>query len=699
MKRVKTLLALLLVAAMMPALALVATAESNEPTRQINVVYDDSSSMIITRSNKVDTWCQAKYAMEVFAALLSEKDSMNVYVMSDYEGNSEAAGPRITLNGKDGANANASKIHNMVTEAMNTPFASVRKAYKDLAASSAEEKWLIILTDGEFEDGRMSSGEIDSFLAGKADDVKVMFLGMGQYAAGITSKPDKNIFSVKAETNEQILQKITDISTRVFNSHKLEIKTSSKKFSFDVPMSELVVFAQGKEVKLNGIDNAKGKEIEGKTSTAGVKYSEKAATNYSDIIIADNLVGSIVTYSGDYEAGDYSVDVNGAETIEVYYKPNVSIAAYLKTTDGDEVTDMDKLEAGDYVIEFGFVKAGTSEKLEKSELLGNVTYSAKVTNNGTLLDKNYSSGDKISLEEGDIKIDVVANYLDYNTVSANLSYTVYKNKEVGFEVLDNPKFTVSSDGINGGPIRIKVTLDGKDVSDEQWAAFTVPTVKAGKKSMLGDYKVEKDSELGVLDVYPALDGKSPEGKEYGDESFEIKYSEKYGDEVWSGKSDRIKVKIDDGRSWFEKNKDKIILGIIGGAGFLFLLGYVPGVKKYLPKSLKKYPYVQITSNEPGIPARTTTGFTNKRHTFVPYVAEKATISYEAKGCPDLEVKAIKAHRMRVTNIKEFAGREYISLNGQTMDEDVKKFDTSAGLYIEAKKGDWTYECWLNREEE
>ena len=48
-------------------------ADESLPTRVINVVYDDSGSMIKNKNKNVDTWCQAKYSMEVFASMLGEK--------------------------------------------------------------------------------------------------------------------------------------------------------------------------------------------------------------------------------------------------------------------------------------------------------------------------------------------------------------------------------------------------------------------------------------------------------------------------------------------------------------------------------------------------------------------------------------------------------------------------------------------------
>lgn len=57
------------------------------------------------------------------------------------------------------------------------------------------------------------------------------------------------------------------------------------------------------------------------------------------------------------------MDVSGAETIEIYYKPNVEVAVYLTNSQGNEVTDMANLEAGEYTISFGFVKTEQKKKL------------------------------------------------------------------------------------------------------------------------------------------------------------------------------------------------------------------------------------------------------------------------------------------------------------------------------------------------
>lgn len=179
---------------------------ANEPSRIINVVYDDSGSMY----EDVNTWCWAKYSMEVFAAMLGESDKMNIYYMSDYT-RGTSSGPRIVLDGKNGAEANVAKIHKQKTIAKNTPFNSVKKAYADLCHSVADEKWLVILTDGEFEDGKMTKSETDAFFANKEDSIRVMFLGMGYEAKGITEDANRDIYYDEAWTSNQILNCITEI--------------------------------------------------------------------------------------------------------------------------------------------------------------------------------------------------------------------------------------------------------------------------------------------------------------------------------------------------------------------------------------------------------------------------------------------------------------------------------------------------------
>lgn len=676
-----------------------ASAAAYSPTRVINVVYDDSGSMY----SGVDTWCRAKYSMEVFSAMLGDADKMNVYYMSDYCAGSSAP-PRISLDGADGPDVNVAKIHNQKTVADNTPFNAVKKAYSDLNSTAADEKWLVILTDGEFEDGRMSSSEIDSFLAGKSRDVKVMFLGMGKNAAGITEDAANNIFYVEATTNAQILSRITEICTRVFNSNKLELNVSTKTCSFDVPMAELTVFAQGANVEITGIKRSDGSSVRSSRTPVEVKYSECDATNYSRGPVTD-LLGKIATFKDDFLAGDYTVEVSGAETVEIYYRPNIAVTASLTDGTGQSVTDLSTLAAGEYTISFGIVKAGTSDPVASSTLLGDISYEAVVTNNGVTHDTIYSDGDKIQIKEGPLIIDVTARYLDYNTVTTSLAFDVYKDKEISFSIENDPAYVVSTDGFIGDPenIRIKAKIDGRELSQEQWGAFSVPQIqladdKPNFKIQLSD--IEKSSEPGIFEVKPSFPNGKPSTGTYCDVNYRIIYRQQLGSETWQGEGEGI-LKLTDERSWWERNWDLAVKLTISLSVLFVLVGYLPFIKHYLPKSLKKKPYIKCIPSEPGEKRKDRNGVIEKNllSTIIPYVPQTGSIKYVPKGvtgCPLLSVKAIKHHRMSITNVKAFAGKDYITFDGEAIKKEVKKFETGAGVSIRVKRGEWTYVCSPNQ---
>ncbi len=681
-------------------LSVLAAVSTSAPTRIINVVYDDSGSMIQTRGQLVDTWCQAKYAMEVFAAMLGAKDTMNIYVMSDFEYGT-TKGPRLKIQGSDGVAANVGKIHGMVTYAGNTPFNSVRKAYKDIAAATADEKWLVVLTDGEFQ----NAGNIDTFFAQKADNVKVMFLGMGPDADGITANEAKSIYYVKANNNAEILTKITDISTRIFNRDKLDVNVTAKTFSFDIPMGELIVFAQGNNVAISGIKNAEGKVFTPSTTPVSVKYSEVPTTNpaHTEFKVDKSLQGCIATFKDDFVAGNYSIDIANAETIEIYYKPNIEIAAYLKDAEGNEVTDLSDLAAGKYTIDFGFVKGGTDEKIGSSKLLGNVTYQATVTNNGVKHQQTYASGSEILIDEGSLSIDVSGHYLDYNSVTTCMEYTIFKDKDISFELVEGPTYTVETEGLTeNAPMKVRVLANGAPLTPEQWNTLVLPEAdtSGGQDFEIDGFIVEKSDQVGVLNITPLLgeDGPSSNGN-YTDCGYTLSYDQKHGNEAWKGETE-LTMKMQDNRSWFEQNKGKIIRYGILLLLLIILLGYMPFIKHYLPKKLKKKPNIDQSSSTPGVVLGPAKGRydTDLISTILPYVAQRGEIKFVPSGVtgvPRLKVKAIKNKRMKITNLNDYAGKDYITFNGESIEKGRRSMDTSAGIMISVEKNGCTYACTPN----
>jgi hypothetical protein len=398
---------------------------SNQPSKAIHVVYDDSGSMIEDNGVYFDRWGQAKYAMEVFAALLEDKDLMSVYYMSDFAAAGKADAPaRIAIRGSELAGERVAKIHDTVTNSSDTPFDAVAKAYADLRNADAQEKWLVVLTDGEFNrlNGQVTSNiDADSFYSQyvRESSVKIMHLAMGDNAAVIRADPGRQIYFEHAKNSSEILGRITSICNRIFNRNSLKFtKEDRHEFSFDVPMLELFVFAQGADVKVNGISGAGSHDP---SETVSVRYSEVAATNFrgnQNVIISRNLTGVVAVFR-DIKKGRYSLDVAGAQTVEIYYKPSVNVV--IRLSQGRRVIGEEDIPEDRYRIWYGLVDEDGNET--NSSLLGNVKYEATIENNGQTIP--VKSGDVITIKQGELTIRVRSNFLDINTSENSLTRTVY----------------------------------------------------------------------------------------------------------------------------------------------------------------------------------------------------------------------------------------------------------------------------------
>lgn len=635
------------------------------PSKLINVVYDDSGSMYEVKrgGSHVDTWGKAKYAMEVFVSMLGTNDTMNIYYMSDY-GSGATNPPRLTFNGSSNAQNNVDMIHNEKTVSSNTYFNTIVKAMNDLKSGIADEKYLVILTDGDIEDGKKPVSEIDAFLADKSDNTIVVYLAMGSGVKKlVTNKPEKNIIVYQAATNDQILSRVTDISNRIFMNNKVAVKNQS--FDFDIPMKELTVFVQGSNLSYKGLKDGSGNVIADPTKEVKVKGSACDATDQDNEPMT-GLNGLILVYQGDYNPGKYEVLVDGAETVEVYYKPNIDVCVDLYDSKGNIVENVDNIEAGDYKLSFGFVKAGTNERVNKdSSLLGNVQYNAKFIINGKEYPGAYKDGDKISLEPGDIYIDVTANYLDYNSVETHISYGIFQNKYITFKVVDdkNPEFIVDKEGFtNENPndyIEVIVNVSGVDMDQSVWDSMTIPEVVVDKPLVfkyvdqprsIDSIRIEKTNEIGVYRLYPELSGKPGAGL-YSNTKYTLNYNQSVGIDTWLGSMEDT-VKVNDIRPWWDRNWDLFIKLLITLIILIIIAGYLPLFKNYLPRGLVSRPFIDVSSIGNKIPNSNGKMEKSMIHTLLPYVSERATIKFvppSFSGFPKMKVKAIRENRMVITN--------------------------------------------------
>lgn len=469
------------------------------PSRVLNVVYDDSGSMLINGDTWVDTWCQAKYAMEVFAALLEEKDTLNIFPMST--NSSSGRNPdMITVSGKDPVSQRVSRIHDMQTEqALGTPYNAVSQAVEHLKRQNADQKWLIVLTDGQFdEDGTKPADLNRTFRGYTADGMKIVFLTIGQNTDRVDTDPEHGIFAENAASSAEVIDRVTTISNQIFERNALSgIDAQNGTFSFDVPMSQLIVFAQGDAVQINGISGGSALR---KESEVNVQYSDLIPKNYEDerehIVVAKELKGTVTVFAPkdgeEIEPGDYQLDVQGAQRVEIYYKPNVDVGIRIFQGTQD-VTDHDALEAGTYTIRVGFLDDESGEFIE-SPLLGEIDADATITNNGKEVE--VSNDNEFTVDIGEADIAVEATYLKYNRTSISQKYNVLA-KVIPLEMTLDHADAYGLQTLPQSQMTLRITHEGKPLSQAQWDAMPLPEIYCAQDV---EFEVRKGKEVSTFEI-------------------------------------------------------------------------------------------------------------------------------------------------------------------------------------------------------
>jgi hypothetical protein len=377
----------------------------------------------------LDRWGQAKYAMEVFAAMLQKNDTMRVYYMSDFIseiGGSLNARPAIDISGSMPTSERVAVVHDTIPhEAHGTPFDPVIKAHADLRDAVADEKWLVVLTDGVFNriygnTVREGSIDVDDYFDRYArDNISIIYLAIGDDIVEIRANPNRHIYFEHARNSNEILGKITSICNRIFKRSGLRL-TARHELTFDVPMVELLVLAQGPNVRINDIS---GNSVHSPSEEpVNVQYGRIPVRNIPNNRpapkISEELTGVVAVFR-DIPKGRYSMDVTGEQTVDIYYQPAVNIAIRLSQR-GRQVRSEDITE-GNYQIRFGF--ADENGRFFESPLLGSVEYEATIQNDGQTISIKY--GDTINIKEGNFTIYVRAHFLGYNTAENSRTGNVY----------------------------------------------------------------------------------------------------------------------------------------------------------------------------------------------------------------------------------------------------------------------------------
>jgi hypothetical protein len=212
--------------------------------RAVAVVYDDSGSM-----SKDQRWWHASYAIQALAGVLAEDDSLYIVYMGDPDkANRVEDRHRALLEFQDRQPSGQ------------TPYGAVRTAMAALAATPDQDRWLVVITDGGFQDGETPLDlaplpeEIRSFV--QKSGTRTIFLLIGSGADAVVAEIWRQQVSasvLRAKDAAEIVDRMEDIGAMITSravgrsAVTSRISGSQAEITTAFPLKRLIVLQQARK--------------------------------------------------------------------------------------------------------------------------------------------------------------------------------------------------------------------------------------------------------------------------------------------------------------------------------------------------------------------------------------------------------------------------------------------------------------------
>ena len=678
--------------------------------RAIYVVFDNSGSMY-GDGNKA--WSQATYAMEVFAAMMNYEsgDVMKVFPMHDIttDGNTgSATKSSMEIRGKD----DIAQIHNMYTpKPGGTPYTQVNNAAGELTkllnAGSVDEGWLVVLTDGDFDNDIPASG-LKADLEGKAaanENLYVQYLAIGTDVKNIPEgNADKGLYAQKAGNTSEVVNELAEISNRIFKRNEYAGYSSEDSgLEFDIPLRKLIVFAQGKDVKIGSLKNEEGGEVKLQSDTA-VSYSSTDGAGLTTFVkstpVKDtSLKGQVAVFADESPivAGNYTLDVSGADSIQIYYEPDVKFEAGLYK--GDTKMEEGTIEGGAYTVKVGFVDQLSGKYIKSSKLLGEPKYTVSINGETQELTGKDGASQSIDVEVDGESLELTAdvNYLKDYTDSASYTFKVC-TLDINVDAFKSANLKTLEDGAN--QITVEATRNDQPLTKEQWDAATLDVVSVNKdgEEFGIQWDVQKGSEVSTWIVTPKYKKGGMFATETGQADVTINVSAEIDGDGY-GKAETVSVNIKDDKNivdYLKRYWKHIVISLLL---LILILGYVPPFKKRFARSIKKRPSIECSAEKIGLRDNVMKGNFEKdlASRLLPYVPETGRLTFSPTPVKKTaKVRASGGGSMLILNTSAFAVKEEITFNGMSIQENEKGHHRiSASTIIVVSTPEFTYTCIPN----
>lgn len=706
----KRVIARILIIAMLVTMFIVPTTtasaeEKVTKSRAIYVVFDNSGSMY-GPGNKA--WSQATYAMEVFAAMMNFEngDVMKVFPMHN-----------ITTTGESGAvssmtitsQADIAKIHNMYTpQPKGTPYTQANIAANELTnllnSNQKDEGWLIVLTDGDFDSDVPNNLREDLYKKASArQNLFVQYLAVGQEVSNVpTGDESVGFYAQKAGSSSEVVNELAIICNRIFKRNEYKAFEVGKEIEFDIPIGKVIVFAQGKDVKINSLKNKEGGDVK-LLESVKVSYSTTEGAGKTSYVTATptkdtSLKGEVAIFADTSAivAGKYSLDVSGADSIKVYYEPDVKFG--LGLFDGEEQVLKESIEGGNYTLYVGFVESLTGKFIMDSKLLGEPKYSLKINGEDVSISGGKTAQTMDLAVSGDVlNIEAGVTYLDNYTDSAALAFKVC-TLELDAKAPTSMKLKSLEEKENA--ILVTATKNGQPLTQEQWEAAEVQIKATDEEGNV--FPIEWDIKLGDTVSTWVISPKYKDGDLFKTGTGKMKASVDVAaniDGTVYGSAEEVDINVTDDRNvidYLKRYWKEFLLSLLL---LILILGYIPPFKKYFSRKMKKRPSIDCSAEKIGIHDMLVKGTFQRDiiSTLIPYKAETGRLTFSpAPVKKSAKLRATGGSGMVILNTNAFAGKDNITFNGMSIPENYKgNYRISASTIINVLTPEFTYECIPN----
>ena len=474
--------------------------------RTVVVVYDNSGSMDgyqrdergrISSTSGDNRFAYASYSLQTLRALMGPKDELSVVFTSS---------PGTVWRGGSNTSGDITHLRDVTSKPKgNTPYAAVEKALEVLKESRDPDRWLVMITDGQFQAKIDVPQQVDNFLAAHSRGLKVLLLGLGEGVSNSIfevwkEKAGAKIYYAKAakEIREQMQQIAAIVSSNTDRGIQVDAKGNSITFTPRFPLRRFTVLQQTASAR-------SASTVKALSGDNALDLSPALTTQTPSL---NDLFGTINQVRGQgstlIPAGipvtvtfDRPVDISGLAVL-----PEVDARLEVKLTD----------ETGNPVHRDGAIYNACFEHTVSIEVrlvsssdtpLENTGTKVKVEYNGKSFELTWDSGHKAftgsaSVAQGTLPFRVEAINIGYiYAVDAGQIRSINNcpPREIGFSAFQNGKpvakwsgNVMSMDGTS--PFELVPSIDGRPMTKDEAATW----------------KCSIDSPSLPLDVHPTGKG-------------------------------------------------------------------------------------------------------------------------------------------------------------------------------------------------